>query len=69
MQPRKTFEESCGLLPYQIREKPYNKVRNLTDTTVEGTGAHGINITPGRLLQLGSPIEPVECKPHIPQRL
>ena len=34
MQPRKTCEGSRGLLPYQIREKPYTNVRNLTDTTL-----------------------------------
>ena len=34
MRPRKTFEGSCGPLPYQTREKPYTIVRNLTDTTL-----------------------------------
>ena len=36
MRPRKTFEESCGPLPYQTREQPKTIVRNLTDTTVAG---------------------------------
>jgi hypothetical protein len=40
MQPRKTWEWSCGLLPYQIREKPKTTVRNLTATTELGNEAH-----------------------------
>ena len=36
---RKTLDGSCGLLPYQIREKPQTNVRNLTDTTAVGAVA------------------------------
>ena len=35
MRPRETWEWSRGPLPYQIKEKPYTNVRNLTDTTVQ----------------------------------
>ncbi len=34
MRPRKTWEGSCGPLPYQTREQPKTIVRNLTHTTI-----------------------------------
>ena len=47
MRPRKTWEGSCGPLPYQTREQPKTIVRNLTHTT--GWGFTGGGLAPAYL--------------------
>ncbi len=44
MRPRKTWEGSCGPLPYQTREQPKTIVRNLTHTTLKAIEFKGKNL-------------------------